>query len=458
MNTGLISKLVLSLAVLVVGVFAFHANAADFAKDKAFYSSSINQNFLPSGTLVKTANSLSVYYIINGKKSLVLPRIIDLWFKEAHYLKIDSVVTISTEDLARYPQTKSVNPLYIGKILQAPNGIKYFIDNKLRKRVISQAIRTALKYPSRNLYPTSAAHLAEFANGPEITRTDVHPGGTVMYNGLYHGGTVWRVEEKDGKYIKHYYLQDYIYETEGYPWSSQIMSVSTEELARYERGSNIERYPDGWQVGIGKDIYIVQGGTLRLVGSEALYKAMDYNSKYILRVFPEFLLRYPRGPAIAGFKNIFVASAAKISTTSATPNTSNTLTKVRPAIRDLIAQINDIYMAVFDKQISVADNKFWVDYVYNGEVSTKNEVVAAMKKTKTTGKRPALTPRDNAIGSSTLKSKWFPHLFYFVWQREPDSADKDYWYGRINDGDRNTIEKLGGTIQWLKDTSGKSHK
>lgn len=389
---------------------------------------------------------------------MVLPKIISLWLGEAHYFKIDCVVTISAADLARYPQTKSVNPLYIGKILQAPDKTQYFIDDKLRKRKISPAVRAALRYPSRNLYATTASHLTEFAAGPEIKRTDVHPGGTVMYNGAYHGGTVWRVEENNGIYIKHYYLQDYIYEAEGYPWSGQIMSVTGQELARYKRGTNIERYPDGWQVGIGKDIFIVKNGALRRIASDALYKTMSYNPKYILRVFPEFLLRYPRTYTIAGFKNIFVASAAKISATSVAPNTSNTLTKVRPAIRDLIAQINDIYMAVFDKQISVADNMFWVNYVYNGEVATKSELVAAMNKEKVTGIKPSLTPRTTPISLTLLKEKWFPYLFYFVWQREPDSADKDYWYGRINDGDRNTIEKLGGTLQWLKDTSGISHK
>jgi predicted 3-demethylubiquinone-9 3-methyltransferase (glyoxalase superfamily) len=57
-----------------------------------------------------------------------------------------------------------------------------------------------------------------------------------------------------------------------------------------------------------------------------------------------------------------------------------------------------------------------------------------------------------------LKNKWFPYMFYFVFQREPSSADKEYWYSRINSGDRNSIDKLGETMQWLKDKFGVSHK
>lgn len=444
-----------SLIIFIVAPqFSF---AADFAKYKQFYASSTGANFLPNGTLIKTAKSNTVYYVKDGKKSMILPQITSLWFKEAHYFKIDCVVTVSKEDFDRYAQTKSVNPYYIGKILKGPDGVQYFIDNKLQKRKISSAVRAALRYPSRNLYPTSAAHLKEFANGPEITRTDVHPGGTVMYNGAYHGGTVWRVEEKDGKYIKHYYLQDYIYETEGYPWSGQIVSVSTEELAKYQRGSNIEKYPDGWQVGLGNDIFVVSGGTLRKIASNSLYKNLGYNSKYILRVFPEFLKRYPRGYDINGFKNVF-AGTPTIKKVGPSPNAANNLIKVRPAIRTLISEINDIYLTIFDKEITSTDNKFWVNYVYSGEVSTKDSLVSAIKKSKTTGKKPPLTSRTQILPKDSLRDKWFPYLFYFVFQREPSSDDRNYWYSRIDSGDRNTIEKLGGTMQWLKDTAGISHK
>ncbi|TSC70825.1 MAG: hypothetical protein G01um101470_788, partial [Parcubacteria group bacterium Gr01-1014_70] len=104
------------------------AAASTFKISKTLYPSTINPNFLPHGTLVKSASKPQVFYLRDGKKSWVIPRILDTWLGENHYFKHDIILTISDEDLARYPQGTSVNPLYIGKILQHPNGSQYFID------------------------------------------------------------------------------------------------------------------------------------------------------------------------------------------------------------------------------------------------------------------------------------------------------------------------------------------
>lgn len=433
------------------------APTTTFKVNKSFYPSTLNPNFLANGTLVRTAANPAVYYLRDGKRSWVLPKIIDNWLGEAHYFKHDVLTVISDEDMRRYPQTKSVNPLYIGKILQGPGGKQFYIDDKLRRRPISASVRGALKYPGRNVYPTTAAHLAEFAAGPAITRTDVHPGGTVMYNGPYHGGTVWRIEENAAAALtKRFYLSDYVYEAEGYPWSSQILPVSTAELNRYTRGSNIERYPDGWVAGLNSKNYVVQKGTLRHIATQSLFDAMGYKSKYVLTIHPEFLKRYPIGTPIAAFKSLTttVATAAPAPTTA----TTSAYPQLRPPAREAIAQVNDIFLVTYDRAITAEENRFWVDYVYKGEVANKTELTAAIQRAKATGKRPALTPRTTPIDPAALKAKWFPYLFYFVWRREPDQAARDYWFGRIVPGDRDTIEKLGGTIQWLKDTSGLTHK
>lgn len=431
--------------------------ATTFKTDPALYPSPINPNFLPNGTLVRTALNPAVFYLRDGKRSWVLSKIVDNWLNEAHYFAHDVIMTISDEDMKRYPQTTSVNPMYIGKILQHPDGRQFYIDDKLRKRPISASVRAALRYPSRNLYPTSAAHISEFTTGLAITNTDVHPGGTVMYNGLYHGGTVWRIEQAaDGKLTKRLYLQDYIYETEGYPWSSQIMSVSNEELARYTRGSNIERYPDGWTVGVDGKRYVVQKGALRQVATLSLWSALAYKDQYVLSVYPEFLRRYPLGKPIAAFKSLVTGV-----TTSAAPTLSVTTTaypEMRPAAREAIAHVNDLFLVTYDRQITAEENRFWVDYVYKGEAQTKDELLLAMQKAKSTGRRPVFTSRTAVLDPSLLRSRWFPYLFYFVWHKDPSTEDREYWYSRIAPGDRDTIEKLGGTIAWLKDTSGLTHK
>lgn len=433
--------------------------AKTFLTHKHLYPSSLNPNFLPDGTLVKSPNKADVYYIRNGKKSWVLPGIVDRWLGENHFYKHDIVLTISDSDLARYPQTSSVNPVYIGKVLQHPDGTQYYIDDKTRKRRLSAAVRAKLHFPAKNVYSASAAHLKEFLTGPALMGVQ-QPGGMVVYSGAFHGGRIWKMEENsEGKIVKRLFLSDYLYEAWYYPDESQRVAVSDEELARYPRGSNIERYPNGWVVKLGPDIYAVEKEKLRLLASPAIFSAIGYNPKYVLSQFPEFLKRYPKGNSIAGFKGVKASAAeAAKSEPAPSPNAAVNLTKVRPHIRTLIGQINDMYLSVFDKDVTASENTFWVDYVYNGEVTTREDLITKMEGARVSGNKPARTSRTAVLAEEILEQKWFPYLFYFVWQKEPEDADRDYWFNRIQSGDRDTIEKLGGTLQWLKDTSGATRK
>ena len=451
-----------TMGTSVAGITSLNASNVPTAKNfkvaKNLYPSAINPNFLPDGTLVKSPTKSAVYYLRGGKKSWVLPAVIDRWLNENHYFKHDIIITVSEEDLARYPQTISVNEIYIGKVLQHPDGTQYYIDDKFRKRKISASLRAAYKMPDGNLYGTSAAHLSEFATGPALSSTTQYPGGMVVYSGAWHGGQIWRIKEASGgKLTKHLYLSDYIYEADGNPDESMRAPANTAMLARHERGSNIERYPNGWVVGLGNNIYVVQGGKLRLVASPGVFAAMGYKQKYVMKNYPEFLKRYPHGYSIGAFKSVVASSAGK-EQPSAAPNTSSTLIKVRPHIRTMINNVNDYYLTAYDKEPTVSENKFWVDYIFNGEVNNEADLRAAMKRAAVTGKKPARKSWTAEIGGDKLKSHWFPYLFYFTHQKEPDEADKDYWYGRIESGDRNTIEKLGGTIQWLKDAQGKTRR
>lgn len=433
------------------------ASARTFVIDPKLYPSHINPNFYPNGTLIKSSKSSSVFYVENGTKSWVLPGILDRWLGENHYFKHDIIITIPESDLARYPQKSSVNKLYIGKILIHPKGNQFYIDDKLRKRTISASARSALKIPGGNFYPTTAAHLKEFNEGPAITKADKYPGGMVVYTGLYHGGRFWKIEEAaGGKLTKRLYLVDYLYEADGYPDESQRAPANEAILTKHERGPDIGKYADGWVVGLGSSVYVVQDEMLRLITAPNVFSALGYKEKYVVKVYPELLKKYARGHSIAAFKEI-VGITTKGGPAPA-PSSGSNLTKVRPAIRTLISNMNTMYLSVFDKDVTDSENKFWVDYVYNGEISTKEALIAEMKRAKSTGQKPSRTSRTQEMSEQTLESYWFPYLFYFVHQKEPSTEDKDYWYSRITPGDRNTIEKLGGTLQWIKDTSGVTRK
>lgn len=434
---------------------------SSFKADRSLYPSSLNPNFLPNGTLIKSPSKPEVFYIKHGKRSWILPNILDRWLGENHYFKSDIIITVSDADLARYPQTTSVNQLYSGKVLKHPDGTHYYIDDKLRKRKLSSSVRAALKFPAGNLYATSEVHLREFKTGPPITRTDMYPGGMVVYDGPFHGGSIWRIEEVEGgKLAKRLFLSDYIYEASGYPDENQRVAVDATHLSRYERRASIERYPNGWVVGLGVNIYVVQGEALRLITSPELFNALGYKQKYVLKVHPEFLKRYPHSKPIGAYKNIVAGNAEQkaASTPTSSPTLANSLNKVRSEVRQLIAEINELYLIVFDKEPTTTENKFWVDYVYNGEVDNKADLLEVMKRAREIGSNPARTPRTTPIDIEKLQTKWFSYLFYFVHQQEPSEDARDYWYSRIKTDDRDTIEKLGGTIQWLKDTTGKTYK
>ncbi|MEK7500414.1 MAG: hypothetical protein AAB649_07505, partial [Patescibacteria group bacterium] len=431
---------------------------ATFSTEKALYASPYNPNFLPDGMLVRGASKSDVFYILDGKKSVVLPNILARWFGEAHFFKGDFVITITDGDLARYTQTTAVNPLYIGKVLQHPNGALFYIDDKMRKRPLSAAVRTKLKFPGKNLYPTTASHLAQFKTGPALTG-DKQPGGMIIYDGPFHGGRIWRLEEaSDGVITKRLYLGDYFYEAEYYPDESQRVAVSGEELARYRRGANIGTYPDGWIVLINNQKYVFQDGKLRLIGSNEIFNAFGYNPKYVLTAFSQFYKTAAHGQPIGAFKTIIAKNISLVGTVQSAPNSAATLVKVRSGIRTLIATLNTIALPIYDREITVAENKFWVDWLYNGEAQSKDQLLSAMKKHVASGKLPIRTSRTAELSEDILESKWFPYLFYFVHQKEPNDDDRDYWFDRINGSDRNTIEKLGGTLQWLKDTSGVTRK
>jgi len=281
----------------------------------------------------------------------------------------------------------------------------------------------------------------------------------VMYNGPYHGGTIWRIQENSkGQLTKRLYLQDYLYEAEYYPWSGQIMPVDAAELARYPRGEHIERYVDGWMVGLNGKTYLVQGGKLRHIASSEIFAAMGYPSKYVLKVFPEFLKKYPIGTPVAAFKGIVTPTARTVAPVTSAVSAASKYPELRPAAAALISQINSIFLLIYDRDPSASENVFWTDYVYKGEVGTKDALVAAMQKAKTTGVRPTITSRTATISPDLLKSKWFPYLFYFVWHEEPSDAAKSYWFGRIDRGDWTTIEGLGGTIRYLQENGGYKYK
>ncbi len=421
--------------------------------------SAYGMSTLPDGFLIGAKGRPEVYVVQKGRKSLINGLILDRWLAEAHFIAPDVIIRLSPQDLAAYPDASARNAFYTGKILSF-NGQRYFIDDRLRRRPISPQVQAALKYPRRNVYDVPATILNAFPLGPVITRTDRHPGGTVVYTGPYHGGTLYLIRGDD---TKHEFLQDYVYETMGFAWSSQILPVTATELARYKRGQHLSTYPDGWIVGKGMRRYLVQGGALRWLASDSLFEAFGYNPTYVLRVFPEFFRNYDPGDPVTAFKNVSVATteaAVRAAQQAATGKTaavgSGSVTdsaiaalRVPPESRRLIANVNMFFLRVSDRNPTSNENIFWIDYLYKGEAQTEAEFVAALRTATATGKRPVITSRTAVLSPEKLL-RYVNFLFYFVHGRFPTADEKNFWDERVRSGVRKTIEDLGGNIQYRK--------
>lgn len=418
------------------------------------YPSPYGKNKLPDGFLIQAKGKEDVYVIRGGKKSLIYRPILDRWLKEAHYFKRDVIVKVSAAEFATYPDAPPRNAFSMGRILTMGE-TRYFIDDRLRRRPISKAVAAALKYPGRNVYTVPAGILNAFPEGPTVTRTDRHPGGTVMYHGAYHGGKVYLIRNDD---TKHEYLQDYAYETMGFPWSSQILPTTAAELARYKRGAHISTYPDGWIVGIGGNRFLVQGGKLRWIASQALFDALGYNPKYALTVFPEFFKNYQVGQPVTAFKNVRAtvtqASADRAASLARAPGNFAGLSA---ETQKLLAEVNRLFLEVYDRNPSREENKFWVNYISAVKPRSARALQQTMATTRNTGALPALPKTTNAQDlkvppESRRLIQNVNALFLSTYDRNPTPAENTFWVDYLYKGDVQTEEDFLVALRAVKRT------
>lgn len=245
----------------------------------------------PSGTLIKTANNSDIYMVDRDMKSPVLRGIYDTWIGQMYFVFNDYAITVSQEEMDSYRTIGGVNRYYIGKLLRGSDGKVYIIDTHYRKRHISSPeVFRGLGYAgtpydptAKTVYDTTQSHIDQFPTGDPITRTDIHPDGSVITTKTT--GTVWLIE--DGK--KRQIRTDYIYEAMGLPWRKMLHRVLPEEIGRYPDGEQINTYPSGtlFKASDGKVYVVGEGKTLRHIPSIEVFNALGYQWKYAYGVFPE---------------------------------------------------------------------------------------------------------------------------------------------------------------------------
>lgn len=312
----------------------------------------------------------------------------------------------------------------------------------------------AMGFPwSSQILPATAAELRRYKRGSHIS---TYPDGWVI--GI--GGNKFLVAGGQARWIASQQLFQALRYNPKY-----VLTVFPEFFKNYAAGPSVTAFK-------GVRAAVTQASADRaasLLGSAGGFQGLSAETQKLLsevnRLFLEVYDRNPGREENAFWVNYISAvkprtaralqeAMARARDSGELPSlpktTSTTDLRVPPESRRLIQNVNALFLQVYDRNPTPAENKFWVDYLYKGEAQTDEELLAALKSAKATGARPSITSRGAALPPERLL-KYVNFLFYFVFGRFPDGDEKAFWESRVTSGLRKTITDLGGNMQYLKD-------
>jgi len=268
--------------------FAVVASGAVAATASASTSGSSGR-FLPqhpNGTLIKAKDGNSVYVLESGnKRPIANPTIF-----EAHGYKWGEIVEISRAELNSYTTGTEINTYPDGYLLGAPDGKVYAISDSAKRYITGPSVFTGLGFSFADVISVSAAHVALYTDGTNLSTSTTHPDGTLIKTAT--GGSVYRIE--DG--VKRPIESAAIFDGNGYRWSLMV-DVTQSVLDGYTTGSMINTYPSGELIRNLSDnkIYVVTDGTIRHIPTPWIFEELGYKWSNVVGVTSAHLANYTAG-------------------------------------------------------------------------------------------------------------------------------------------------------------------
>lgn len=255
-----------------------------------------NSYAYPSGTLVRAKNDARVYLIEGGyKRHIPSPSILESRFSW------ENIITVTSEEVASYPDGNTL-PFKDGTLIKDINSA-YVIEDGAAKPIVSAAVFDQLGYKWSDVLAVSDFELSLHSRGALVTRTDIHPNGSLVTA----GGPVYVLEGGKKRYIPSPGIFNARFK------SKDIITIPQTELDTYPLGDHIV-FPDGYLIADDNSVYVIQGGQRRPVGHAVIFESYGFKWGMIKKATPFELSFQSVGPTLSLPKAYYSGSLVKSAT------------------------------------------------------------------------------------------------------------------------------------------------
>lgn len=240
--------------------------------------------FYPDGTVLQVDGSSGVWLIDGGRKkpfanySAFISR-----------FKPEQIIKVEPGDLSSYPDGEAIK---FGNysIVQTPDKKIFLLVDKEKRQFENLAVFKKIGFNAAEIEPANQADLENYIPGKIITATTTYATGVLFQDSKT--SEVFYVENNTKAPV------DKILLTTKYK-NKKITKKTTKQLSAFasvkpvllDEGSLV-------QTNTFPTIYLISGGKKRPFADETVFTKLNYNSKNIITVSPQFLYNYDMGDPI----------------------------------------------------------------------------------------------------------------------------------------------------------------
>lgn len=241
-----------------------------------------------SGTLVK-GNHATVYLINEDMTKSTFPTA-DVFLNRGY--SWDQIIQSSDAELVNYPMGEILGGSATNTIIKITNSpIVYMVDNGQRRPFASAETFLGMGYTWNQIRTVTSSQLNQYPLGAIVHLT--HPAGTLVKTP--NSTTVYYLDNEDGITVKRAFPTPASYFSYGFDWG-QIVTIRTEESSSYRKGTDMS-IRDGTLVKGSKNaVYVIEYNKKRIFPSAAVFTALGYNWNNIRTIENSVLNGLATGP------------------------------------------------------------------------------------------------------------------------------------------------------------------